>query len=103
MKERYHVTGMTCSACSSRVEKVVNKLEGVEKASVNLLTASMDVVYDESALQAGDIIAEVEKAGYGASLMGGSAGSGSTNNSCAVNGVCGGAEQQAVGMQQRKA
>ncbi len=95
MKERYHVTGMTCSACSSRVEKVVNKLEGVEKASVNLLTASMDVVYDESALQAGDIIAEVEKAGYGASLMGGSAGSDSTNNSCAVNGVCGGSEQNA--------
>ncbi len=72
MKERYHVTGMTCSACSSRVEKVVNKLEGVEKASVNLLTASMDVVYDETLLQAGDIIAEVERVGYGASLMGGS-------------------------------
>ncbi len=74
MKERYHVTGMTCSACSSRVEKVVNKLEGVEKASVNLLTATMDVVYDESIVQAEGIIAEVEKAGYGASVMSGSRG-----------------------------
>ncbi len=82
MKERYHVTGMTCSACSSRVEKVVNKLEGVEKASVNLLTSTMDVVYDEGVVQAQEIIAEVEKAGYGASLMGAS-------GSCGANGVCG--------------
>ena len=48
MKERYHVTGMSCSACSSHVEKAVNKLENVEKASVNLLTETMDVTYDET-------------------------------------------------------
>ena len=50
MKERYHVTGMSCSACSSHVEKAVNKLENVEKASVNLLTETMDVTYDETKL-----------------------------------------------------
>ena len=41
MKERYHITGMTCSACSAHVEKAINKLEPVEKASVNLLTETM--------------------------------------------------------------
>ena len=53
MKERYHVTGMSCSACSSHVEKAVNKLENVEKASVNLLTETMDVTYDETKITAG--------------------------------------------------
>lgn len=69
MKERYHVTGMTCSACSSHVEKSVNKLSGIEQASVNLLTETMDVTYDEAALSGSDIITAVEKAGYGATLM----------------------------------
>lgn len=69
MKERYHITGMTCSACSSRVEKAANKLEGVEKASVNLLTATMDIEYDESVLRMQDIIKAVEQAGYGAIAM----------------------------------
>jgi len=97
MKERFYVTGMTCSACSSRVEKVVNKLEGVEKASVNLLTATMDVVYDESLVQAGDIIAEVEKAGYGAGVMESGVGNGA--GSCGGDrcSVSGGAMGQALG------
>ena len=69
MKERYHVTGMSCSACSSHVEKAVNKLDAVEKASVNLLTETMDVTYDESRLSSGGIIDAVVKAGYGASVM----------------------------------
>lgn len=76
MKERYHITGMTCSACSSHVEKAACKLTGVEKASVNLLTETMDITYDESVLQEADIIKAVEKAGYGASLMGDGAGNG---------------------------
>lgn len=80
MKEIYRVTGMTCSACSSHVEKAVNKLEGIEKASVNLLTATMEVTYDESRLRPGDIVAAVEKAGYGAMPMSKDGGSGSTNN-----------------------
>lgn len=76
MKERYHVTGMSCSACSSHVEKAVNKLEDVEKASVNLLTETMDVTYDETKITSADIIDAVVKAGYGASVMteGGTAG-----------------------------
>ena len=69
MKERYHVTGMSCSACSSHVEKAVNKLDAVEKASVNLLTETMDVTYDESRLSSEGIIDAVVKAGYGASVM----------------------------------
>ena len=66
MKERYHVSGMTCSACSSHVEKAVNRLAGVEKASVNLLTETMEVSYKEDQLGSGEIVAAVEKAGYGA-------------------------------------
>ena len=50
MKERYHISGMTCSACSSHVEKSVNKVAGVEHASVNLLTETMDVTYDEQVI-----------------------------------------------------
>ena len=54
--EKFIVTGMTCSACSSRVEKTVSQLEGMEKASVNLLTNSMQVDYDETKLSSQDIV-----------------------------------------------
>lgn len=67
-KETYDITGMTCSACSSRVEKCVSGLAGVEKASVNLLTNSMQVEYEEEKLDMAGIIKAVEKAGYGAAL-----------------------------------
>ena len=70
MKEKFDVTGMTCSACSSRVEKCVSKLEGVETVSVNLLTNSMQVEFDGSRLQVQGIIEAVEHAGYGASVQG---------------------------------
>ncbi len=66
--EKYYVTGMTCSACSSRVEKAVSKLTGIEKASVNLLTNSMQIDYDEKILTSHAIIEAVVNAGYGASL-----------------------------------
>ena len=82
MKERYHVTGMTCSACSSHVEKAVGKLTGIEKASVNLLTETMEVSYDEEQLSMQEIVAAVEKAGYGAALMSG----GNGRSSRAANG-----------------
>lgn len=76
MKERYHISGMTCSACSSHVEKAASKLDGVEKASVNLLTETMDITYDENVLHEADIVQAVVKAGYGAEKMsGGAAGS----------------------------
>lgn len=64
-KEKYAVTGMSCSACSARVEKAVNKLPGIEKAGVNLLTNSMQVEYDEKILDAAKITEAVEEAGYG--------------------------------------
>ncbi len=67
MKQRYDITGMTCSACSSRVESSVAKLEGINSVSVNLLTNSMQVDYDENVLSQDGIISCVEKAGYGAS------------------------------------
>ena len=69
MRQKFTVTGMTCSACSAHVEKAVNKLEGVDKASVNLLTETMEVSYRDDTLSSGEIIAAVEKAGYGASLI----------------------------------
>ena len=68
MKQKFDVTGMTCSACSSRVEKCVSKLAGAEQVSVNLLTNSMQVVYDDSQLSDRQIIDAVTKAGYGASV-----------------------------------
>lgn len=64
-KEKYTVTGMTCSACSSRVEKAVSSLKGMEKTSVNLLTNSMQVEYDDSILSSTDIENAVVNAGYG--------------------------------------
>lgn len=68
-KEKFAVTGMTCSACSTRVEKCVSALEGMDTCEVNLLTGSMQASYDETVLSADDIVAAVEKAGYGASSL----------------------------------
>lgn len=68
-KQKYAVTGMTCSACSSHVEKSVRKLQGMEEVTVNLLTNSMQVAYEEAVCDEGKIIEAVEKAGYGASLF----------------------------------
>ena len=68
--KQYNVTGMSCAACSSRVEKAVNAVKGVTACSVNLLTNSMSV--EGSALSA-DIISAVEAAGYGASEKGAAA------------------------------
>lgn len=74
---------MSCSACSSHVEKAVNKLENVEKASVNLLTETMDVTYDETKITSTEIIDAVVKEGYGASVMteGSAAGAGGQSTS----------------------
>ena len=66
-KETYDVTGMSCAACSSRVEKAVARQSGVQQVSVNLLKNSMVVEYDESVLSSAQIVAAVEQAGYGAS------------------------------------
>lgn len=65
--KKFNVTGMSCAACSSRVEKAVSKVEGVQSCSVSLLTNSMGV---EGSASEESIIAAVEKAGYGASAAG---------------------------------
>ena len=70
MKQKFDVTGMTCSACSAHVEKSVSKLEGVRCVNVNLLQNSMVVEYDDNALGTTDIIHAVESGGYGASVQG---------------------------------
>lgn len=67
-KEKFDITGMTCSACSSRVEKAVSKLPGIQEVSVNLLTNSMQVSFNEDELTVKDIIEAVEHEGYGASV-----------------------------------
>ena len=64
---QYNVTGMSCAACSARVEKAVSGVPGVTSCSVSLLTNSMGV---EGAAAPQDIIAAVQAAGYGASLKG---------------------------------
>lgn len=66
-KEKFCVTGMSCSACSAHVEKSVSALPGVQTVSVNLLTNSMQVEYDETGVSEKDIIRAVKKGGYGAS------------------------------------
>lgn len=70
MDKKFDVTGMTCSACSSHVEKSVCKLVGEGNVSVSLLTNSMQVKYDEKKISEEDIIKAVEDAGYGASVAG---------------------------------
>ena len=67
-KLKFDITGMHCSACSSRIEKVVGKQKGVEEINVNLLKNNMHVTFDESVISAEDIIAKVEKLGFGASI-----------------------------------
>ena len=67
-KEKYVVSGMTCSACSARVQKAVDRLPGCRNAVVNLLTGSMQIESDERVLSAEEIVAAVEEAGYGAAL-----------------------------------
>ena len=68
--EKYAISGMSCSACSARVEKAAARLPGMKKASVNLLTNSMQVDYDEALLSSQDIITAVTNAGYGAAPAG---------------------------------
>lgn len=68
MKKKFDVQGMTCSACSSHVEKAVSKLDGVKSCAVSLMTNTMLVDYDDSSITADGIIDAVNKSGYGAIL-----------------------------------
>ncbi|MCA0986542.1 heavy metal translocating P-type ATPase [Guptibacillus algicola] len=60
----FDITGMTCASCSQRIEKVLNKMDGVE-ANVNLTMEKASVTYDEEKVEAGDIVNKIEKLGYG--------------------------------------
>lgn len=75
--KQYNVTGMSCASCVARVEKAVNKVDGVTSCSVNLLTNSMSV---DGYVKSSDVISAVEKAGYGASLKGNSSKENKTND-----------------------
>lgn len=65
-KQLLDITGMSCSACSSRIEKVVNRMQGVEQMSVNLLKNNAHITFDESVVDEKEIIARIEKLGFGA-------------------------------------
>lgn len=67
-KQLLDITGMSCSACSSRIEKVVNRMQGVEQMSVNLLKNNAHVTFDESVVDEKAIIARIEKLGFGAKV-----------------------------------
>ena len=69
MKQKFNVTGMTCTACSAHVQKAVCQVAGVDQVNVNLLGNSMLVEYEDSVTDAAHIIQAVESAGYGASLL----------------------------------
>lgn len=71
MKKKFNITGMTCSSCSSNIEKVVKKLNGVNIANVNLLSNNMIVEYDENILSQEKIINAVENIGYGINIIDG--------------------------------
>ena len=64
MNDKLKISGMTCSACANRIEKVVSKMDGVKEANVNFATEKLSVSYDADAINFGDIKAKVEKAGY---------------------------------------
>ena len=67
--EKYSISGMSCAACSARIDKTIRALKGVKEVNVNLLTNSMVVSYDEKLLSREKIIKEIAKAGYGASFI----------------------------------
>ncbi len=74
MKQKFDITGMTCSACSAHVEKAVSKVKGVSAVTVNLLSNNMAVEYDTAQVGDSEIIHAVEQAGYGASVHSAAAG-----------------------------
>lgn len=67
MKQKYTITGMTCSACSSRIQNAISGLQGVTETNVNLLSNTMDVTFNENEISSEEIIKRVIDAGYGAS------------------------------------
>ena len=62
--EKYNISGMTCAACSSAVERVTRKLEGVSESNVNLTTGILTITYDETKITQNDVVTKVERAGF---------------------------------------
>ena len=67
--QTFKITGMTCAACSSAVERVTRKMEGVSESNVNLTTALLTITYDEAKVTPEAIIKKVDRAGFGAELF----------------------------------
>lgn len=65
MEKNLKITGMTCSACSGRIERTLNKLDGIEQAKVNFATEKLYVIFNESTITENDIVSAIKKAGYG--------------------------------------
>ncbi len=65
MEKTLKITGMTCSACASRIERAMKKIDGIDTASVNFAAEKLYVTYDENSLTENDIVSAIEKAGYG--------------------------------------
>ena len=63
-KASMKIEGMSCSACANRIERIVNKLDGVEKGAVNFAAETLALEYDESAVELGQVEAAIEKAGF---------------------------------------
>ena len=69
MKEKFTVTGMTCSACSAGIERTLKKMDGIKSVEVSLMGESMNVEYDEAIVSREAIVAAVKELGYGATLF----------------------------------
>jgi len=65
MRVTLNITGMTCAACSSRIQKKLSKMEGVAEASVNLATEKANVLFDPSKVKVDDLMAAITEMGYG--------------------------------------
>lgn len=70
MKSVFNITGMSCAACAARVDKAVSAMRGVQSVAVNLLKNTMRVEYDEKTVSPAVIVSAVERAGYGARVLG---------------------------------
>lgn len=70
MKSVFNITGMSCAACAARVDKTVSAVRGVQSVAVNLLKNTMRVEYDEKTVSPAVIVSAVERAGYGARVLG---------------------------------
>lgn len=70
MKSVFNITGMSCAACATRVDKAVSAVQGVQSVAVNLLKNTMRVEYDEKTVSPAVIVSAVEQAGYGARVLG---------------------------------